>query len=317
MKKALVIGASGFVGTYLIDHLLNKKGWCVYATKMVHESISNKSVLVYNLNILDKDSILCLLKQINPDYIFNLAAQSSVSLSWKNPELTVDVNIKGCIHILEAIRSLEKKPRMLLIGSGEEYGYISSKNVPVNESTPPVPCNIYSATKLCQNIIGKLYADAYNLDIIMVRAFNHIGPGQSPIFVISDFCKQIAEVKKGLREPILKVGNLDAKRDFTDVRDVVNAYSLLIEHGIKGETYNIGSGNAVSIRDILNRLITISQTHVTVVMDPAKIRPIDIPIIEADISKIAQLFHWERQFSLDKTLEDTLNYWFNIVGKCL
>lgn len=312
VKKALIIGAGGFVGGYLMDHLLYEKKWSVYATKMAHESISNNSVSVHDLNILDKASILCLLKQIEPDYIFHLAAQSSVALSWKNPELTVDVNIKGCICVLEAVRSLEKPPRLLLIGSGEEYGPVSPENVPVSEAVPPAPSNIYSTTKLCQTIMGKLYADAYNLDIIMVRAFNHIGPKQSPIFVVSDFCKQIAEIKRGLQEPIIKVGNLEAKRDFTDVRDVVNAYSLLIEHGVKGETYNVGSGKAVSIKEILNRLIAISKMDITVVTDPTKLRPIDVPIIEADVSKIMRQIHWQKHFTLEDTLKDTLNYWVSI-----
>ena len=212
--KALIVGGAGFVGNYLINHLRNDCKWSVYVTKMQNENIVDKDIQVFDINILNKDEIVTLLNKIKPDYIFHLAAQSSVAVSWKNPALTIDVNIK-LVNLLDAIRELTK-PRILLIGSGEEYGHIKEEETPIKENNATRPGNIYAATKVAQNLIGKIYSDAYNMDIIMVRAFNHIGPNQSPIFVVADFCKQVAEIEKGLKEPIIKVGNLSAKRDFTD-----------------------------------------------------------------------------------------------------
>lgn len=307
--KALIIGGAGFVGSYLIDHLQNDCRWSVAVTKLEHEIIEHENIPVYTLDILDKQSIMFLLKEIRPDYIIHLAAQSSVSLSWTNPALTIDVNIKGSVNVLDAVRELDYKPRILLIGSGEEYGHILPEETPIKENNLTRPGNIYAATKACQNMIGKIYADAYNMDIIMVRAFNHIGPKQAPIFVVSDFCKQVAEIEKGLREPVIRVGNLSAKRDFTDVRDVVRAYSLLIEKGKAGETYNVGSGKAIAIEEILNKILSYSKSDITVDVDKTKLRPVDVPIIEADIQKLKECIVWSPNIYLNKTIIDTLEYW--------
>lgn len=201
------------------------------------------------------------------------------------------------------------KPRILMIGSGEEYGYISPETVPIQEETILHPGNIYAATKACQNMLSKIYSDAYQMDIIMVRAFNHIGPAQSPIFVVSDFCKQVAEIEKGKREAVIRVGNLSAYRDFTDVRDVVAAYALLIEKGKKGETYNVGSGKAIQIQSILKELLQLSSVEIKIEVDEAKLRPIDVPIIEADIKKLVETTGWKRKYELTDTLKETLNYW--------
>jgi len=284
--KALIIGGAGFVGSYLIDHLKQDCGWTVYVTKLENEVIERTDIEVFNLNILEKGSVSALLNRTRPDYIFHLAAQSSVSLSWKNPTLTIDVNIKGTVNVLEAIRELDYNPRILLIGSGEEYGHVQPEEIPINESNAIRPGNIYAATKACQNMIGKIYADAYQMNIIMVRAFNHIGPKQAPMFVVADFCKQVAEIENGLREPVIRVGNLNVKRDFTDVRDVVKAYSVLIQKGTPGEIYNVGSGKAISIDEILHKILTFSEHPISVVIDEKKFRPLDTPIVEADITKL-------------------------------
>ena len=190
-----------------------------------------------------------------------------------------------------------------------EYGYISPETVPIQEETILHPGNIYAATKACQNMLSKIYSDAYQMDIIMVRAFNHIGPAQSPIFVVSDFCKQVAEIEKGKREAVIRVGNLSAYRDFTDVKDVVAAYALLIEKGKKGETYNVGSGKAIQIQSILKELLQLSSVEIKIEVDEAKLRPIDVPIIEADIKKLVETTGWKRKYELTDTLKETLNYW--------
>ncbi len=307
--KALIIGGAGFVGNYLTDHLLKDYGWSVAITKLKNENIEQDNISIYDLDILDKQAIIALLKEVHPDYIFHLAAQSSVLLSWKNPALTIDVNIKGSVNVLDAVRELDYRPRILLIGSGEEYGYILPDEIPITENNHTRPGSIYAATKACQNMIGKIYADAYQMDIIMVRAFNHIGPRQSPLFAVADFCKQVAEIEKGLRKPVIRVGNLTVKRDFTDVRDVIRAYSLLIQKGKAGETYNVGSGSSISIDKILQIILSFSSTNIAVKVDNKKLRPVDVSIIEADISKLLEITNWIRKYSLELTIQDTLDYW--------
>lgn len=309
MKKALVIGAGGFVGSYLVRHLHDDLGYQVVATKLSSEKIGDIPAEVKDLDILNKEAIVTLLFEVRPDYIFHLAAQSSVSVAWNNPQLTIDINIKGAVNLMDAIRELFYKPRVVVIGSGEEYGHIRAGETPIKEDNRLNPGNIYAATKACQNMIGSIYSKAYDMELIMVRAFNHIGPAQSPIFVVSDFCKQVAEIEAGLREPIMYVGNLSAKRDFTDVRDVVRAYALLAAHGVKGETYNVGRGHAYAIREILDKIIALSDKEIAVEIDQAKIRPVDVPIIEADISKLVEATGWDPSIRIDDTLKEVLDYW--------
>lgn len=307
--KSLIIGAAGFVGAYLIRHLRDDLKHEVIVTKMPQEQIHERTARVYDLNILQKENITQLLEREKPDCIFHLAAQSSVALSWKNPALTVDVNIKGSVNLLDAVRESGQHPRILLIGSGEEYGRILPEETPIKEDNRLRPGNIYAATKACQNMIGKIYSDAYGMDIMMVRAFNHTGPNQAPIFVVADFCKQVADIEYGLQEPVLRVGNLNSKRDFTDVRDVVRAYGLLSGKGEKGHTYNVGSGRAVSIESILQMIVSMSESHIEVVIDPEKFRPIDIPVIEADTSKLYECTGWKPEIELEKTIQETLDYY--------
>ena len=307
--KALVVGGGGFVGPYLVRHLKDELGYEVTVTKTEKETLAMYGAVVKNLDILDKNQISELLNEEKPDYLFHLAAQSSVAYSWKNPTLTVDVNIKGCVNLLEAVKDADEKPRVLLIGSGEEYGHIKKDECPIIEDNVLRPGNIYAATKSCQNMLGKIYSDAYGLDIMMVRAFNHIGPNQTPVFVVADFCKQVADIEKGKQEPVIYVGNLSAKRDFTDVRDVVKAYALLVKGGKRGETYNVGRGHAVAIEDILKEIVSMSDKDIEVKVDEKKLRPVDVPIIEPDIEKIKKEVGWEPVIELRQTLEETLEYW--------
>lgn len=309
MMKALIIGAAGFVGGYLAKYLAETCNMDVHVTKLPQEQISYENIKEYDLDILEKEEIVSLLFEIRPDYIFHLAAQSSVGTAWRNPGLTIDINIKGSVNVMDAVRELYYKPRILLIGSGEEYGHIKEGEIPINENNRIRPGNIYAATKACQNMIGSIYANAYDMQIVMVRAFNHIGPTQASIFVVSDFCRQVAEIEKGLREPVMYVGNLNSKRDFTDVRDVVKAYSTLIEQGKAGETYNVGSGHSITIKVILDIIISFSQKEIRILIDKNKIRPVDVPIIEADIKKISGLTGWKPEIPLKQTIKETLNYW--------
>lgn len=309
--KALIIGGAGFVGGYLIRELADSQ-YEIHATCLPSEKINSTNCISHTLNILETDAVSSLINQIMPDVVFHLAAQSSVALSWKLPQLTADINVKGTINVLEAMRNSEKKNmRLLLIGSGEEYGFIRKDACPLNENEPLKPGNIYAATKACQGMLGEIYSRAYNLDIIMVRAFNHSGPGQLPVFVISDFCRQIAEIEKGIHKPEMTVGNLSAMRDFTDVRDVVKAYRLLGEKGVGGKTYNIGRGKAVAVKNILETALSMSPCQIKVTQDPSRMRASDIPLIEPDVSLINADTGWKAEISMEETIRDTLDYWRN------
>ena len=306
--KALIIGAAGFVGGYLIKELASA-GWEVHATCLPSEKTEGECT-VHTLDILDGDGVKAIFDEIQPDIVYHLAAQSSVALSWKKPQLTAEVNVIGTINVLEAARDAVKKDmRIVLIGSGEEYGYIRQDACPLSEDEVLRPGNIYAATKACQGMLGEIYARAYKMDIVMVRAFNHSGPAQAEIFVISDFCKQAAEIENGMREPVISVGNLEAMRDFTDVRDVVRAYRLLGEKGRSGQVYNVGRGRAVKIQYILDTIISYAETNITVRRDEKRMRASDIPIIEPDVSKIYADTSWKAEITVEDTIKDTLDYW--------
>lgn len=307
-KNALIIGAAGFVGGYLAEELKNK-GYCVTVTKLACESYTGVCDAAVDLDVTDAEAVAAVIRNTRPAAVYHLAAQSSVAVSWEKPALTVDINVKGAVNLLEACRREAAQAVVLLIGSAEEYGKLSPEQCPVSEAQVPCPKNVYAMTKTAQNMLGRLYYEAYGMRVRMVRAFNHIGPKQAPRFVISDFCRQVAEIEAGKREPIMKVGNLEAKRDFTDVRDIVRAYVMLAEGGRDGETYNVGSGRAVSIREMLDCILGSSKAEIRVEQDPARLRPSDVPIYYADISKISSEIGWIPQIDRRETVESILDYW--------
>lgn len=308
--KALIIGAGGFVGHYLLKELLKTKGIDIFATKMENEDIDFPSeVTTINLDITDVSKTLDVIDNINPDFIYHLAAQSSVALSWKIPQKTFHINVIGTLNILQALKQINFKGRMMFIGSGEEYGRFSPERLPIDENCPLCPQNIYAETKAEGERLCLLYNQVFLLDIVCVRSFNHIGPMQRENFVASDFAKQIAEIEKGIKEPKIFVGNLSAIRDFTDVRDVVKAYILLMEKGYSGDVYNVGGGSVCSIERLLENLINLSNKKPEVVIDKSKFRPVDIPKIYANISKIKIDTGFEFEYTLEQTLKDVLDYW--------
>lgn len=317
-KKALIIGAAGFVGPYLASACQKNLDADVIGTKLEREELELKALDGHRtdvavLDIMDGNAVRALLEEKRPEYIFHLAAQSSVAYSWKNPELTIDVNVKGALHLLEALRTLKEKdgynPHVLMVGSSEEYGRPQTEDGRIDENHPVHPVNIYAATKVCQNMLATIYAEAYGLNLVMTRSFNHIGPGQAPTFVVADFCQQVAKIERGEQEPIIRVGNLRAKRDFTDVRDVVNAYTVLIEKGQRGETYNIGTGNPHAIGEILDEVVAQSDVEIKVEVDPRKLRPVDVPIIEPNTEKVRLITSWQPRINTTETIGDMLAKW--------
>lgn len=308
MKKVLVIGANGFVGPYLCNNLI-EHGYDVFGTKLASEKILFNGKW-FDIDILDKDSIKNVIEIIKPDFIVHLAALSSVKLSWDKPDLTFQINVIGIINIFETLKNLKLKPRILLVGSSEEYGQINKSTV--REDHKVNPLNFYALSKVTQEKIGKIYKDNYGFDVIFARSFNHIGPGQSTQFVVSDFANQIANIEKeNNNNNEIHVGNLKAKRDFSDVRDIVNAYRLLLEKGVNGEIYNVGSGKSISIEEILNCLISFSNKKINIKVDENKFRPIDTPEIKADISKLINDTGYTIQFDIKQTLFNVLQYFRN------
>lgn len=312
--RILITGAAGFVGAYAIRQFA-EKGYAVHAAVLPQEQLASDLqalCTVHHFDLLDADDVSALLHTVQPDRILHLAAQSSVAISWKQPQLTADLNIKGTVNLLEAARKLLHMPRILLIGSAEEYGRLSENADGlqlVNETMPLHPVNIYAATKAAAEQLAAVYDTAYDLPVICVRAFNHFGPGQREIFVVSDFCRQAAEIECGLREPVIRTGNLDAKRDFTDVRDIVRAYVLLLESGRAGEIYNVGSGKAVAISDILSQILSSCTVAVRHEIDPEKLRPAETSYLAADTGKLRCDTGWMPEIPTAQTISDTLAYW--------
>lgn len=307
--KSLIIGAAGFVGYYLIKELQSTNDE-VFCTKLPFEKIDLDNINVVDLDICNYEQVKDVLLSIKPDNIYHLAAQSSVALSWEKPAMTLNINIIGSTNILEVVRKELPKTKVLLVGSSEEYGRINLDRK-INEEDQLNPKNIYALSKASVESLGKLYAEAYGLDIFMTRSFNHIGPRQLPNFVVSDFANQIAKIERGEQEPIISVGNLESYRDFTDVRDIVSAYRIIMSKSNKGEVYNVGTGHAIKINDILSMLLDQSKKKIEIQIDKNKFRPIDIKKIEADVSKIESL-GWKRKYDIKETIADVLNYFRNI-----
>lgn len=315
--KAFITGISGFVGGYLAHTLLDE-GIEVWGSKLPHEKVCSSiaaNAQVRDLDLRDTDEVKAVIHEAAPDLVFHLAAQSSVGVSWQNPALTIDVNITGGANLLEAVRTLSNRARVLLVGSSEEYGKVKKEDIPIKEDHRLDPQNPYAVSKVAQEMLGKLYANAYDMDIVMVRAFNHTGPGQTPTFVIPDFSRRIALIEAGKMEPVLKVGNLDAIRDFSHVEDIVRGYILLAKNGHRGEVYNIGSGVGHSIQKVLDRLLSMTDADIEIARDGARMRPSDNPVLICDNTRIRRDVGWEPQANLDDILGDVLNYWRQVAKK--
>ena len=306
MKKVLVTGVDGFVAGYLSDYLF-KSGYDVYGTT-ISETYKNDKIKIFKMNLLDAENVSDVIKNISPNMIFHLAGQSAVGLSWQKPVLTIDVNVNGTLNLLEAVRINNINSRILIIGSSDQYGTIKPEDCPIKETQLQIPQSPYGISKKTQEELGKLYVKAYKMNIIFVRAFNHIGARQGKNFVVPDFASKIVKIEKSA-VPVLKVGNLDTWRDFTDVRDIVKGYLMLLKNGKVGESYNIGSGNVIRVKDILEKLVSLSYKKIKVEIDKEKFRPIDVPIVQCDNSKIKKDTGWNPEIFIDETLKDVLEYW--------
>ena len=260
-------------------------------------------------DLRDPQSALDLVEQIRPDFVFHLAAQAFVPQSWADPWDTYETNLRAQLNLFEALVRLAETARVLALGSNEEYGLVRPEHLPLSEDAPLRPESPYSVSKIAQDFIGLQYFLARKLPVVRVRPFNHIGPRQADRFVAAAFARQIAQIEAGLIPPVVKVGNLAAQRDFTDVRDMVRAYQLAILYGEVGEVYNIGSGTPRSIQHLLDTLLGFTDQTVSVEVDPDRMRPSDVPIAYCDASKFVSRTGWSPTIPFEQTLRDVLDDW--------
>lgn len=297
-EKVLIIGAGGFVGPYLCEEF-DARGYDVVAAD---RSEANGC---YPVDITDYQSVSDLICSCGPTCLVNLAGMSSVAASWRSPQLAFDINTVGAINVLEAVRHYSPSTRILLIGSSEEY---SPSARPLSEPSELESNNPYGISKVAQERLAELYRMKYGVRVSLTRSFNHTGPGQRASFVISSWCKQAVDIERGLQAPVIRVGNVEVKRDFTDVRDVVRAYRMIIEHDAC-DVYNVGSGKSRLLSDMLSYIRSCCSTDFEVFIDSGLLRPSDTPMICADISKIKREIGWIPEIPFERTVEDMLNWY--------
>lgn len=311
--RILITGITGFVGSHLAELAL-EKGAEVFGTYRWRSRLDNIQHLLTKIRLIECDlrdaiSVRSAVKEAKPDWIFHLAAQSFVPASWAAPADTMHINVIGTINLFELVRQLELDCRILNAGSSEEYGLQFESELPIKETNPLRPLSPYAVSKVAQDLLGWQYHRSYGMFIVRTRAFNHSGPRRPEAFVDSGFAWQIARIESGLQEPVIYVGNLEAKRDFTDVRDIVRAYWLALEKGEPGEVYNICAGKAWSIREVLETLLSMAKVKVEIRQDPMRMRPSDVPILIGDSGKFRERTGWMPQIPYEQTLSDMLDCW--------
>jgi GDP-4-dehydro-6-deoxy-D-mannose reductase len=310
--RALITGINGFVGGHLAEHLLSSGLWEVAGIArqpaLALETLTGRVTYVA-ADLSDREQTLRALASIRPDVIFHLAGQSNVPHAFADPHTTVQMNIGAQLNLFLSVLQLRIDPLIIVASSNEIYGLVRPEDLPVNEQTPLRPVNPYAVSKAAQDLFAYQYHISHRMRTIRLRPFNHIGPRQTEAFVVPAFAAQIARIEAGLQPPVLRVGNLAAERDFSDVRDIVRAYELAALHGEVGAAYNVGSGQAVGVQRILDILLTFSTHDIQIEPDPSRMRPSDVPRVVCDASRFHADTGWTPRIPLEQTLFDTLEYW--------
>ena len=309
--RAFITGATGFAGSYLVNDLL-MAGYQV--TALVHPATSHQNLPEHPLvkavegDLLDAASLVTAVAQARPDVIYHLAGQAYPARSWQDPALTLAINAGGTANLLQAAVGYGR-PRVVVVTSAEIYGLVQQTDLPLTEASLPQPRHPYGISKWAASQLVTVYWERYQLPVVEARPFNHIGPHQAVGFVVPDFASQLAAIKLGQTPPTMRVGNLDAQRDFTDVRDVARAYQFLAEKGQPGEAYFICSGQPISIHYLLNILVEAADVAVEIEYDPARMRPSDTPCLYGSYGKIQKDTGWQPQIHLRQSLADALADW--------
>ncbi|TET73900.1 MAG: SDR family oxidoreductase [Candidatus Aminicenantes bacterium] len=318
--RVLITGITGFAGSHLADYILKNHsevklyGLIRWRSPMENVLHIRDKIEFHQGDLKDIVSLKKCLAEIKPDRIFHLAAQSYVPFSWKCPSETFSINAIGQINLFEAILSLNLSPKIHVAGTSEEYGLVNADEIPIIETNPLRPLSTYGVSKVAQDLLGWQYYKSYDMRIIRTRAFNHTGPRRPSVFVCSAFAKQIAEIGKGERKPVIYVGNLEARRDFTDVRDVVRGYWMCLDEGEEGDVYNIGTGKPYSMKEVLNLLLSMSKVKAKVEVDSLRLRPSDVPILSPDCTKFNKITGWVPKIPFSQSLWDLLEYWRELIN---
>ena len=309
--RILITGVSGFVGRHLLNHLCKHLPDAeLHGTVIESEAhFSDLRVVKHVVDLKDAAAVDGIITQVQPDQIYHLAAMSSPRRSFQIPWETLENNVRSQLNVIQACLSLNTKPTLLVVSSAEIYGPIRAEQLPINEDAPLRPTNPYGVSKVTQDMLALQYFLSHKLPILRVRPFNHTGPGQSEGFVATDFSKQIARIEAGLQDAIIEVGNLAAERDFSDVRDVVRAYRLIMQHGEAGEVYNVASGKTYSIQQLLNILLGYSRVPIKIQRDESRMLPIDVLVVRGDASRLYKLTGWKPDTPFETTLLDVLHDW--------
>ena len=311
-RRVLVTGASGFAGSHLLDLLTRDGataiGWCRPGNGLPDAS---GRVEWARVDILDADAVRRAIAAAPPSVVYHCAGAAHTGQSWQQASATLKLNVLGTHHLLEALRVHAPDSRVLIPGSALVYG---PSDAPLAEDSPLGPKSPYATSKLAQEHLGFRVARDEGRRVFLTRSFNHIGPGQDPSFATSSFARQIARIEAGIGEPVIHVGNLDARRDLTDVRDIVRAYSMIVSLGRPGRIYNACSGQGYRMADILDRLLAQARTPVTIQTDADRLRPLDVPVVVGDGRRLRDELGWTPEIPIERTLGDLLDYWRNRVS---
>jgi GDP-4-dehydro-6-deoxy-D-mannose reductase len=305
--RILITGASGFAGLYLVESLLHSTDWNIIGVSRTPAALMDPRLSWRAVDLLDKAALSACIAAERPDKIVHLAAQSNVPVAWNDPWATYEVNIRGQLHLFQSVIDAGLTPRIVVASSQEVYGAPQPDALPLREDSELRPNNPYAVSKVAQDVMAAQYRISHQLPVVVARAFNHIGPRQSTRFVLPDFARRMAEIELGRAEPEMKLGNMAAARDFTDVRDVARAYIALLDDAVAPGVYNLCSGVARSIQSIFDQMLSITGLSVKQVTDPARFRKFDTPVSYGDNTRLRNATGWQPEIPFETTLRDVID----------